>query len=147
MEKTELWIADTAGKRSPRAVYQENVRVTREDGFTFEIGGFSSPRFSLDGRYCFFLAELAATTAGLCRLDLRTRTAALISNAMGYSLVTTGRWRGYIVASVRTHVPTPDGGHYDYPFFVLDADGNKVEQVGKAGERLSDVLDRVRKIN
>jgi len=148
LEKTELWIADTAGRQPPRAVFQDNVNVTRQDGFKFEIGGFTNPRFSLDGRYCFFLAELAATTAGLCRLDLRTQTATLISNAMEYSLVTTGHWRGYIVANVRTYIPAPDGlGHHDYPFYLLDTDGKKIRQVGRAGEKLADVMDRASRLN
>lgn len=108
-------------------------------------GPYSQPTWSPDGRYVFFVTFFEATTRALARYDTRSDTAKIISNANVFALVQGGRWRGRIVADVRTmkEAPGADREYPNYDYYVLDEDGTILARVGDENEDLPDVLKRV----
>lgn len=67
-----------------------------------------------------------------------------LTPALDFAIVRKGRWRGYLVASIRTQVRAPDGMSYPhYPFFLLTPDGKQVRQVGTNRERIEKVIARI----
>jgi hypothetical protein len=141
--KSELWLVDIGGKEAPRPIFQG--AVIPPDGR--KLQSFSGPQLSPDGRYCYFLAEYAATSHALCRLDMRTQRAVLISGALEFALVPSGPWRGYPVANVRTSERDPsigdDNEYPNYPWFLLSPTGRKIKRVGEQRDRLYAVMARV----
>lgn len=89
---------------------------------------FSSPSFSPDGRFVYFLVpDYATVSAGLFAFDTRTRTIRFLAQALKYWSVPAGVYKGDLV--VWQNPMFVGGGRYDV-FNLITPSGNLVGVAG-----------------
>ena len=139
--QSELWITGTDRLANPKRVY--SGPATMPDGR--QSTAFTTPKLSPDKRYLYFLSDYSATSAALFRLDLMSGVARFLSPAHQYDVLLSGRYRGSIIASIRTpSEPDSDGVTYPvYPYFMLDENGRKVSRVAEPDANLEDVVSNL----
>src|SRR4051812_33957972 len=136
--ESELWLADAAGRANPKAIFR---------GFITPPGGqpltsFFNPLISPDGRYVYFLAEFAATSHALCRLELSSGHASFLTGgAIEFRLLTSGAHAGWIIGSIRT-LPKAVGQGYSYPYYLLAEDGRKISRIADASANLDALVSQ-----
>jgi len=136
--ESELWIVETDHHSNPKRVYAGPA--TMPDGR--QSNAFTTPKFSLNKRYLYFLSDYSATSAALFRLDVMSGATRFLSPAHEYDVLQSGRHRGSIIASIRTtSEPDSDGVTYPvYPYFMLDENGRKLSRVADQNAKLADVV-------
>ena len=100
------WPSAMGGRSGPCAVWSPNhghwarahaplgsIRQTVQAFTTFQ-----APKFSPDGRYGYFLAEFAAPSHALWRLDLSMGNALFLTDAIDFGGISKGVHRGQILA-------------------------------------------------
>ncbi len=136
----ELWRAETSGRGQPAIIarssgIQSDCRVTE----------LSRPQFSPSSEWVYFLAPFAATSLALCRVDVSSHRASFLTGgAVQFVVLTEGGHRGEIIASMRTATKNFEDGltYYLYPFYLLDAQGQKVRQIADASSDLGSLVHR-----
>ena len=85
------------------------------------------PQFSADGERIYFLSAEWATSHALCVLDLSTRRAQFICDAIQFEVVPDGEYRGDLI--VLKHKYFVDSGSYDW-YWLVTPDGKEVGPIG-----------------
>ena len=94
--RTEIWIADLVSGERPQRVFRGPVVVDHSSYATF-----SEPRLTPDNRHVYFLINYAVVEFGLVRLDLESGQARMISGALGWYIVGSGKYAGDLVVQKR----------------------------------------------
>lgn len=84
-------------------------------------------------------------TGALWQLDVGSGAIRpLISDAVLYGVIHTGRFKGYLLANRRTPPSTdrPEASYPVYLFFLFTPDGKAVQQVGDEFEELEQLLTK-----
>lgn len=141
--QSELWIVETDRRPNPKRVY--SGPATMPDGR--QSNAFTTPKFSPNKRYLYFLSDYSATSAALFRLDLVSGVVRFLSPAHQYDILQSGRHRCSIIASIRTSSePDSDGVTYPiYPYFMLDESGRKLSRVAEENANLEDVVSNLQR--
>jgi len=140
-ENTQLWVVNASGAPRPRLLLRGEVRHVANGWMR---GGFFEARWSLDGRYVYFLGDFAVTSFALYRLSVATGRVRFLTPSMDWAIIPSGQWRGDLLVSRRTWGRDPDGfEHYVYPFYLITPDGRTVRKVGDQSERPEGVLSRL----
>jgi hypothetical protein len=136
---TEIWTVQTDGSGA-RLLYNKDVRW---NGRGCPSSTFRSPQWSDDGRSVYFVSDCTLMTGALWQLDVASRAVRpLISDAVMYGVIRTGRFKGYLLANKRTTL-SADGCDDSYPvylFFLFTADGKVLQQVGDEFDQLEELL-------
>jgi Tol biopolymer transport system component len=138
--ESELWIADAQERGEPKPVLR--LPVASPDGRS--LWSFFTPKFSPKGRYVYFLAEFAATSHALCRLDVSSGRAILLTDALDFEVIMKGPHRGQILAKIRTSGNAPDYG-YTTPVYLLAPNGKKISRVAGEEANLERLVGRYNK--
>lgn len=133
-DRSELWIVGADGI-GPRPLFSGEVR-----NGDFRYVEFSVPHLSLDNRYVYFAIPLAAVCSGLVRLDRRTSEVRILTPAKAFTVIESGKYRGYLVVMRRVDVfPYALGqGGAALPIWLYSPDGEPVRKIGdddQAGDR------------
>ena len=140
-ENTQLWVVNASGAPRPRLLLRGQLRHVTNGWMR---GGFFEARWSLDGRYVYFLGDFAVTSFALFLLNVATGQVRFLTPSMDWAIIPLGPWRGDLVVSRRTWGHDADGlEHYVYPFYLITPDGRTVRLVGKEGEHLEDVVTKL----
>ena len=118
---TELWDVSTGLPPTEEPLSQGELRFRG-----WAVSGCRVPDFSPGGRLVYYIAEYAATTGAIVRVDLTTKQVVVVSDAIGFHVVQKGKYAGYIVALKRKLTLVKVWRWY----WLLDPDGNEVEAIG-----------------
>ena len=136
VDNNELWITPISELEPPR-----RVLVGHPGGFDqtaeiedFVLAGFYSPQFSPDSNRLYFLQGTWATSNAILVLDLRSGKARFLCAGLSVEVITSGRFRGYLIANKEIPRVVPPARVFRY--WLLDSDG---KEVGEIGEEKSDV--------
>jgi hypothetical protein len=138
---SEIWMAEAGRRPEAKRLYAGPVMIP--DGRS--SAAFTTPKFSPDRRYIYFLSDFAATSAALCRPEVASGAARFLSAAVDYDVLQSGPHRGFIVASRRT-LSERDGlglQHYTHPYYLLTPDGTQLERVAGEEAQIEDVVTRL----
>ena len=91
------------------------------------LAGFSSPQFSTDGRYVFFLSSAWATSGALHVVDTTNRKEHFVCAAHDFQVVRSGKYRDHLL--VFQHRYFILSGSYDW-FWIFSPDGKEIGPVG-----------------
>lgn len=135
---SELWIAASSVPTTPKRAYRGPLMLP--DG-RFS-NAFYAPKFSPSGAFVYFLADYSATSGALCRLELTSGKAQFISPAMEYDVLRTGKYRGFLIANIRSLGPPDDDGirYPIYPYYLLTPSGKQYRRAAGPEANLSDVV-------
>ena len=125
-EATELWQIRVDGK-NPSAL----VRPKGSDKMETILAGFSTPRFSTNGKLIYFLSEAWSTSGALHVVDTTNSKEHFICPGLEFEVVRSGEYRDCLL--VAQHRYFIGGGSYDW-FWLLRADGKEVGPVGEGSE-------------
>jgi hypothetical protein len=95
--ENEIWIADITGLRPPHRILRAPANGVMGHRV---MAGFSMPVFSADGNRIFFRTIAAADSLGFHSLNLSSGFIRFLFHGVDYSMIRTGRYRGYMTASV-----------------------------------------------
>lgn len=123
-EKCELWLTDIEGK-SPRLLLQNR---SGGDSETQRLAYFNNLIFTPDSQSLYFLSAAWPTSNAVHLLDLTTLQEHYVTDSDSISLITKGKYAGYLVAM--KHKYFNDGGSYDY-YWLVDRKGREVRMVAR----------------
>lgn len=119
----ELWMAGLQPVAPARRLLAAPVEV---NGRKFSV--VHRPRFSPDGAYVYFSVPYAAVTNAIVRVHVATGTHEFIAAAHKFTIISDGKYRGYLVARLRKAKLAP--GYYDW-YWLLTPEGKEVDLVGQ----------------
>jgi WD40-like Beta Propeller Repeat len=122
-ETTELWQIRADGKE-PNVL----VRSRQSDKMETILAGFSTPRFSTNGKLVYFLSAAWATSAALHVVDTTNGKEHFVCPGSEFEVVPAGEYRDHLL--VQQHRYFVGGGSYDW-FWLLKPDGKEVGPVGE----------------
>ncbi|HVO97587.1 MAG TPA: hypothetical protein VMT15_05940 [Bryobacteraceae bacterium] len=129
LDTNELWIAETvAGSEAHRilAGHQEAF-----DSKKPSLAGFTSPRFSTDGRNVYFLAQIAATSQHLFLLDLKSQQVRFLCRALSVEVLQTGEYAGFLI--VLKDLPRVMPGRF-VRYWLVKSNGEDVGDIGEESD-------------
>ena len=130
--RTQVCLLSVTGAANMKVVYDGAVAVGQHRYATF-----SEPHMAPDNRHVYFLIHLAVVEFGLVKLDLADGQVRMISEALDWHLITSGRYAGDLVVQKRkTH---PDGINLSY--WLLSEDGKELGYVGQSEREALAFLD------
>ncbi len=131
LDTNELWVSETTPAGNTHRILSGHSAGTKSGDLP--LAGFISPKFSLDARRVYFLAQLAATSQHLYSLDLRSEQVRFLCRGIGFEVLYSGNRAGFLI--VLKDIPRVMPGHIAR-YWLLDRDG---KDVGEIGEKESDV--------
>ena len=138
--ESELWVESIPPSGAPKQIFRGPLMMP--DGRFSRA--FYTPRFSANGAFIYFLADYSATSAALARLELASGKARFISPAVEYVVLLTGRFRGFLIANIRSLSPPDDNGitYPIYPYYLLTPAGKRYRRVADQDATLSDIVKK-----
>jgi hypothetical protein len=130
LDTNELWVAETTAAGNAHRILSGHSAGAKSGD---PLAGFTSPKFSLDARRVYFLAQLAATSQHLFVLDLKSEQVRFLCRGIGFEVLNSGNNAGFLI--VLKDIPRVMPGHVAR-YWLLDQDG---KDVGEIGENESDV--------
>ena len=141
-ERQEIWAVRTDGS-GERLLHRGPVTWNRASCPSSSI---RDTKWSIDGRFIYFVTDCTATTGALWRLEVRTgNVAAFIPDAALYGVIQTGRFKGFLIANQRTlpSADDPSGPRYPvYLFYLFSPEGERLSQVAEEWDSVELVLPR-----
>jgi hypothetical protein len=132
---SELWTIELPnGSAKVLVTGKINVR-----GINFDF--FSSPRFSPEKEFVYFEIPYSSTSTGIVRLTRATGETQFIASAITFIVLTSGQWKGNLVALQRQAIVAPDPT-IELWYWLLDSNGERVAYVGKSEIELQRFLAR-----
>jgi hypothetical protein len=125
----ELWIIQIASKEALRLL--SGTQMGHELA-PFGASSFSTPQFSPDGKFVYFLNPEAQTSDRVIRLNRQTRDIdVLIPGAIEFRVVPRGLYEGCIVVRLRKSAFVGEGLIPVYWYYLLGSDGREIGFLGK----------------
>lgn len=133
IEASQLWIYDIARGGAPKLLLDGPIKLKGR-----KVSAFYRPQFSADGEYVYFSIQLAATPNAIARLTLATRSVVYIMDALDFSVVSAGEYKGDLIVQQRR--PKLGVGYY-YWFYLLKPTGQEIGVIGEDKDDAYNFLD------
>ncbi len=134
-EITALWTGDCVSGTSRRVLAPSRGR----DDFTDRLDDVGDPVFSLNGGYVYVSVAPGADYLILHQVNIHTGQHKRVAFIELDSVIRTGPYRGYLLATQHTDMTDAQGQHYGgYPMYIFRPDGTVVERIAgseKWGEK------------
>jgi hypothetical protein len=138
---SEVWRASISSGALPEAILRGPIKDTGARPLT----SFFGPQFSPGGDYVYILAEFAATSFALCRVDSARRTGLFLrGGVLEFRVLTAGPRKGQLIAAIRTASTKPYESYEGYttPYYLLDQNGRTIRRIADATSNLESLLRR-----
>jgi len=121
--RNQICLVDVSGRRGLKVVFDATITVDNHNYATF-----SEPHLAPDNRHAFFLIDLAVVEFGLVKLDLGDGRAQMISTALDWRVIASGRYAGDLLVQRRRQ--TVDG--ISVAYWLLAEDGTVLGLVSQS---------------
>lgn len=124
-----LWLRDCRTLKDHKLMPATHLSKNNGDSW-IDLG---APVFDLDGRALYVSGVPGADYLTIFRVDLVTDHYAVAFYAELYGIITSGPYRGDILATQHTLLyngKTDQDGYGDYPFYVFDPQGRVLRYIG-----------------
>jgi Tol biopolymer transport system component len=119
----KLYLADVHEPRTTRQLLKSSVTINGR-----EFHEVFTPKFSPDGASVYFLIRFTDTTNAIVKVSLNRPVPQFVTTALSFQVVTSGRYRGDIIAHVRK--ASLAYGYYEL-FWLLTPEGKEIGVVGQ----------------
>jgi hypothetical protein len=113
--------------------------VPPNPAFGKELEGILSPRFDLEARCIYFIADAWVTSGAIYILDLASRDVRYFTDGNAFAVLHGAPYQGHLVVLKHRYFAQPNHGSYDH-FWRVDPDGRVGEDLG---ETLDAALERL----